>query len=434
MCAARVDWLWRGGLSLLVALWCGAVAAAPLSLDATLEPYLARYQLPALAAAVVRDGRIVAAGAVGTRRIGTRAPVTVDDRFHIGSDTKAMTALLAAMLVEAGTLRWDSTVGEVFPELVAGMAPGRSAVTLTQLLSHTSGEPADSAAFLDLLQRAWTQDGNLDALRYWLVREWRTAPLAAAPGTTFAYANVNYIIAGAMIERVSGRTWDELIVERVFTPLELRSAGLGNQASLGRVDAPLGHAVVDGAVTAFLAGPDGDNPPIIGPAGIAHLSVLDFARWAGWNAAQGARGPALVSAETLRKLHTPVISMPRRPDAAPGTPGGGAYGLGWGQLEVEWAPEPLLYHGGSNGRNLAHIWVEPSRDAAMVLMTNIASPQADSAFRALAAELYGRYLAAGAPTPPPEPTVAPTRPRPLLPTIRPRAPGFSGDGRRGKGL
>src|SRR5262245_65930513 len=83
---------------------------------------------------------------------------------------------------------------------------------------------------------------------------------------------------------------------------------------------------------AFFAGTNGDSPPILGPAGIAHMSVLDFARWAGWNAGEGKRGPALVRPETMRKLHTPVISMPPKPDAPPGTPPGGWYGLGWGQV------------------------------------------------------------------------------------------------------
>jgi CubicO group peptidase (beta-lactamase class C family) len=338
------------------------------------------------------------------------------------------------MLVEEGKLRWDSSIGEVFPELAAHMDPGLRRVTLTQLLSHTSGVPPDGQDLGDLLAKTATQEGNLDELRYWLVREWSPRPLVSAPGTTFAYANMNYVIAGAMIERVSGRTWDELISERIFTPLELRSAGLGPQASLGRVDAPLGHAVVDGKTKAFLAGPDGDNPPIIGPAGIAHMSVLDFALWAGWNAAEGTRAPHLVQPDTVRKLHAPVISMPAKPDAPPGTPASGRYALGWGELDVEWAPGPLLYHGGSNGKNLAHIWVEPKRDAALVLMTNIGGTQAEAALRALAPELYRRFVATRTPG---APVGLQTDERAGAATdaaSTPRHPGvFSGDTRRGLG-
>ena len=111
------------------------------------------------------------------------------------------------------------------------------------------------------------------------------------------------------------------------------------------------------------------------------------------NTGEGKRGPKLVRPETLRKLHTTVISMPEKQDAAPGTPARGGYALGWGQLAVDWAPEPLLYHGGSNQKNLAHIWLEPRRDFAMVLATNIGGSQADAALFALAPELYAKFAA-----------------------------------------
>src|SRR5438067_1025534 len=106
-----------------------AEARRDASLDPVLQPYLGKYGLPALAAAVVLKGRITAAGAVGARRAGTQSPVSLQDRFHIGSDTKAMTALLAAMLVEAGKLRWESTVVDIFPELSGTIVPALKPVT-----------------------------------------------------------------------------------------------------------------------------------------------------------------------------------------------------------------------------------------------------------------------------------------------------------------
>ena len=366
-------------------------ARAQISLDAQLAPFLTRYGLPALAAAVVKGGRIVASGAVGTRKAGAKIPVTINDRFHLGSDTKAMTALLASMCVEQGKLRWDSTVADVFPELAGKMDAGLRRVTIEQLLSHTSGIPSDNKVFGNLLERSMLQDGNLDELRYWLVEQWGAQPLESVPGTNFAYANMNYVLLGAILERVSGKTWEELICERIFVPLHLRSAGLGPQATLGRIDAPLGHLVMDGKPKAFLAGPNGDNPAILGPAGTAHMSVLDFARWAGWNAGEGKRGPKLVEPATLKRLHRPVISMPEKKEAAPGTPARGRYALGWGELAVDWAPEPLLYHGGSNQKNLAHVWIEPKQDLAMVLVTNIGGSKADEALRTLAPELYQMF-------------------------------------------
>lgn len=418
---------WLPSLLFGALLTAGTAAAAPVSLDDNLEPYLGQYGMPALAAAVARDGAVVAAGAVGTRRAGTDSPVALTDRFHLGSDTKAMTALLAAMLVEEGRLRWDTRVGEVFPELAGRMDAGLAAVTLTQLLSHTSGVPSDDQATIDAINRSLSAEGNLDELRYGLVRDWCPQPLASAPGSAFAYANMNYVLAGAMIERVAGRTWDELIVERVFRPLDLRSAGLGNQASLGRVDAPLGHDPTGGTPKPMLSGPNGDNPSVLGPAGIAHMSVLDFGRWAAWNAGQGTHAPALVQPDTMRRLHAPVIAMTIEGTPRPGTPASGRYALGWGEVRMDWAPRPLLYHGGSNGMNVAHIWVDPVQDSAMVLMTNVGGPRAEDGLRAAAAELYRRYLA---PDAAPLPTAAPTE----APAAVRKRPNFAGDTRRGAGL
>lgn len=371
-----------------------ARSAAPNSLDAILTPYLSQNNLPALAAAVVRQGRIVAAGAVGTRRVGAKIPVTLNDRFHIGSDTKAFTALLAAMLVEQGKLHWSSTVAEVFPELAAEMDARLRGVTLEQLLSHSSGLPSDNERIGALYDASPMRRGDLDEVRYWLVREACKFPLESDPGTRFSYSNLGYITVGAMIERVAGKTWEELIRERIFVPLNLKTAGLWVQASIGKVDAPLPHVIVDGKLKARLAGPSADGVLVLGPAGLAHMSILDFARWVGWNAGEGKRGPALVRAETLKKLHTPVIEA-RIANAPPGKPSAGKYAMGWGLPNVDWAVDPLIQHAGSNTMNLAQAWFDPKRDAGFVTATNVGGPQADAALAALAKQLYTGYLLKG---------------------------------------
>jgi CubicO group peptidase (beta-lactamase class C family) len=359
------------------------------SLNDILTPYLSRYQLPAAAAAAIREGQVVASGAVGVRRAGTDTPVKITDAFHIGSDTKAMTSLLAGMMVEESKLQWSSTIGQSFPELATTMDAGLRDVTLEQLLSHTSGIPSDNDAFGRLVGESFEQeDMNLDELRAWLVGKWSNQPLVAKPGTTFAYSNLGYTTAGAMIERAAKTTWEEMIVQRIFTPLNLETAGFGPQASVGRVDAPLGHATrADGTLKPILAGPDGDNALIIGPAGTVHLSILDFAAWAGWQAGEGRRDPALVRPETLRKLHTQVIAVPPH-DAPPGTPPAGYYCLGWGIATLPFAPEPFLTHTGSNNMNLAMILLRPKQDFGMVLATNVAGTNADVALKAIAGDIY----------------------------------------------
>jgi CubicO group peptidase (beta-lactamase class C family) len=194
-----------------------------------------------------------------------------------------------------------------------------------------------------------------------------------------------------MLERVSGSTWEELMVERIFKPLGLKSAGFGPQSSLGRIDAPLGHLPRPEGPKPMLAGPDGDNPAIMGPAGTVHMSAPDLAAWASWNAGEGKRKPALIAPQTLRKLHAKVIDMPAKPDAAPGTPSSGGYGFGWVTITLPFAKEPFLYHGGSNEMNIAYILLQPKFDFALVMVTNIGGLKADDALKELGKELYTRF-------------------------------------------
>jgi CubicO group peptidase (beta-lactamase class C family) len=359
-----------------------------------LEPYLKEFGLPALAAAVFKEGVVISSGAVGTRRAGQEIPVTIEDRFHLGSDSKAFTSLLAGQFVEAGKLHWDSTLAEVFPELKDKMDAEFAKITLEQLLSHSSGL-ADGPAFLDLINHSYLQEGNMDEVRYWMVKEIAPKPLDHVRGNKFDYSNLGYIIAGAILERLGGKTWEELVTERIIEPLGLKSAGFGPQASLGKMDAPLGHLLMDGKPKAMLAGPNGDNPLILGPAGTMHMSVLDFAKWVAWHAAEGKRPPALVSTEIVKKLHNPVIGTGVRKDAPPGTPQTGKYALGWGEVTEDWAPEPVVTHTGSNTMNLALAMFWPERDFGFVIMTNIAGTAADEALRKLAAELYKGFSGDG---------------------------------------
>lgn len=382
----------RAMLTGLCLLASAGGAQAQASLDAMVKEEAQQAGFPALAVAVVSKGKLMAVGTGGTRRIGTTIPVTHQDRFHIGSDTKAMTSLLAAMMVESGKLQWDSTLAQVFPELAANMDAGVKRVTLTQLLSHTSGFPSDNADVDALLDKTLRQPGNLDEQRYWMLQQVATKPLAREPGTGFAYSNLGYTLVGAMTERVGGKSWEELIVERVFKPLKLSSAGLGPQATLGHMDAPLGHALIDGKLKPMLGGPEADNPLVISPAGTAHMSVLDFARWGGWMAGQGKRAPFLVKPETMKKLMTPVVSMSVASTASTTISGAAQYALGWGSAKMAWTPYPVAFHGGSNNMNKAFIWVDTERDAAIVVMTNVATPNTDDVMPKLAGKLYGRYV------------------------------------------
>ena len=364
----------------------------PESLNMILENYCEKYGLPAAGAAIVKEGRIVAMGTAGTRKAGQKIPVSPSDRFHIGSNTKAITSLLAAMYVREGKLRWDSRLDEIFPELKKTMTAGMDSITLEQLLSHSSGMPPDDGPLATrLLAESFSRENdNLTDMRYWMLSQWVSQPLKEALHRKYAYSNMGYVIVGAILEKISGKSWEELVIEKVFVPLKLRSAGFGPQSSLGMIDAPLPHRMVDGKIKPMMAGVSADNPVVVGPAGTVHMSLQDFARWASWNAGRGKRSPQLIPAEMFVKLTSPVIEM-SRDGAKPRASSAGGYALGWCEMKIPWSKDPFVWHDGSNGMNLSHVFIQPKNDFAMVLMTNTGDKKAEEAFRHLAEELYKKY-------------------------------------------
>jgi CubicO group peptidase (beta-lactamase class C family) len=303
-----------------------------------------------------------------------------------------MTATLAGMLVDEGKLRWTSTIGEVLGKDLPDVHPKFAAITLEQLLSHTSGIPTDTKEIFELYISGEAYDDTLPGSRLRLLRTWGKHEPVVKPDAPFQYSNLGFIAAGAMVEAAAGEPWESLVIRRVFTPLGLKTAGLGPQASMGKLDAPVGHDVDDtGKITPRPWGPGADVPPVMGPAGVAHLSVRDFARWASWNAGEGKRGPALVKPDTLKRLHRQMVAM-KIDNPAPGTPKSGGYALGWGIVPFAWTGNrPVLTHNGSNAMNLATVLVDPQQDLAITIVTNFPGKTADAALVKLTQALYEKF-------------------------------------------
>lgn len=380
------------GLALAWAAFGPARAEGPERLDALLAPIRAEFGMPGLVAAAVKGGAIVGAGAAGLRAIGFEETATVEDRIHIGSNGKAITALVAATLVEQGRLRWDSTIGEVLGGKVADLNPALASATLAQLLSHSSGIPSDTPEMLDIYFNLDAFDHNPDTLRLLALEAWKHNAPAVPEGSPFQYANFGYLIAGAMLEQAAGEPWEMLVRERLFEPLGLESAGLGATLTPGRIDAMAGHMPQpDGGAVARLWGAGADMPMLLGPAGSLHMSILDKARWAGWVAGGGHRGPAIVAPETLAFLLAEKVRTPTRANPPPGTPSEGGYAMGWGLAKLWDLDRELLTHNGSNGMNLAKLLVDPREDLAIVVAVNTGGPAADQAASAVLELLYKRY-------------------------------------------
>lgn len=312
-----------------------------------LKPIRQKFNMPAMAAAVVTSDGLKFVGAVGVRKRGTEIPVTLDDLWHLGSDGKIMTSTLIARLVERGQLRWDITLAEAFPEYAARMNPDFRQVTLLQLLSHHAGLPAN----LDL--GAYSGD-DAPQLRLRAVRDELTNAPESKPGSTYSYSNLGYIIAAAVVEKITGKPWEKLITEEVFQPLQMNSAGFGGTGTPGKIDQPWPHTE-DGAPVDE-NGPAMDNPPVMGPVGRIHCTIQDWAKFV-QDQLRGARGePALLKPESYQKLQT--------------QPFGGEYALGWIVASRPWGGGKVLNHCGDNTMNFANVWVAPKKDFAILVCIN----------------------------------------------------------------
>jgi CubicO group peptidase (beta-lactamase class C family) len=337
-----------------------ATALCPLTGDVAvtslLKPIRQKFGVPAMAAALVTSQGIRFVGAVGVRKRGTEIPVALDDRWHLGSDGKAMTSTLVARLVERGQLRWDSTLGEIFADLTPKMSPDFQKVTLLQLLSHHAGLPPN-------LELANFQGDDAPALRLRALREETARKPQHMPGSNFEYSNLGYIIAGAAVEKITGQSWERAMTDQVFAPLQMKTAGFGGTGTPGQIDQPWPHTA-DGQ-PALENGPAMDNPPVMGPAGRVHCSIQDWARFV-QDQLRGARGEvALLKPATYQKLQTP--------------PFGGDSALGWLSVERDWGGGKVLNHGGDNTMNFANVWIAPQRNFAILVCVN---QSGDTAFQA----------------------------------------------------
>lgn len=328
-----------------------------------LVPVLAQHELPGMVAAVLHNDRTVALGAAGIRRRGSPEKIAISDQFHIGSCTKAMTATLCAMLVEEGKLSWQTTLGQVFPELVKRMAPGYREVTLKQLLMHRAGTPKD----LDrdgLWQSLWQYRGTPIGARELLLEGVVTKPPIAPAGTKFVYSNAGFAIAGHMAEKTTGKPWERLMHERLFRPLGMASAGFGAPGRKEAVDEPRGHTAAGDPVE---PGPQADNPVAIGPAGTVHCSIQDWAKFIALHL-RGEQGDArLLKAATFKELHTPAGDEPD------------SYAMGWIVAKRDWGNGSVLTHAGSNTMWFAVTWISPKRDFAVLVACNQGGDEAAKA-------------------------------------------------------
>ncbi len=344
-------------------------------LAALLEPIRTKYDLPALGAAVFDSNGALALGVTGVRKIGSDVLATKSDRFHLGSDTKAMTATLIARAVEKNELEWTTTLAETYSgETVhAGYQP----VTIEQLLAHRGGAPANVQPAI--WSKMWeTKTESQNTRRTAVVEMLKLGPTSEVG--TYTYANAGYMMAGAALEH-AGASWEDRLRAEVFTPLGMTECGFGPAETEGEIDQPLGHREQSGKLVPETGW--SDNPRSLGPAGTANCSLLSWGNFLRAHL-RGALGDTTYLSEgSWTKMHTAEQAK---------NPQDEQYALGWAIGTQPWTKGPAFAHEGSNTLNLASAWVAPGVDRVLVVVTNAANAKANDAVQEVNLELLRAYV------------------------------------------
>jgi CubicO group peptidase (beta-lactamase class C family)/pimeloyl-ACP methyl ester carboxylesterase len=326
----------------------------------------AKYGVPGLVASIV-VGQQTLSGSAGVRVARTSSSVQIDDRFGVGSNTKAMTATLAGILVDRGLIRWDTTLVQAFPELRSSMLQGYSNVTLEQLLQHRGGIIADEDASAHLISKVAAYTGPASQSRLSLLPEILKEPLPGPVGE-FRYSNAGYAAAAAMLERITRVPYEQLMQRFLFNPLGMTSATFDPPVSNPlNPKQPIGH-LPDGTPA------PGDRPPadylgdVLRPAGAdLRMNIADWSKFARIHLGGSVNGKRLVSPTTLDRLQTPV---PIADD--PLTQG---YAMGWAVYNASAVGlnsrlGRVLSHLGSDGVWLAEIAAFPDVDFSIQILAN----------------------------------------------------------------
>lgn len=333
--------------------------------------------VPAVAGVVVSHRDVLAQAVTGVRRLGSDIPITIYDKFHTGSNAKAMTATACASLVQAGLLEWQTTPVDLFPDLTPTILPTYKAITLEMLLTHRAGIPpyTDDEAE-DFVVPDWGGRAAGQQIAYfsrWLLQH--REPVHE-PGSAFSYSNAGYSVAAAMAEAVSGKPWKELLQETLFSPLGIEAVAGGGWPALHDPSQPWGHLVRNGKLVPHP--PDDAYQPeaFLAPAGDVCISLPHYGRFLQMQL-KGLQGrETILPGELVRKMHNE------------GRPGAG---MGWGVTSLRSMEELGLFstHAGSAGTFILVAAISHAHDRAAALATNAGVPEVMQGIKKIITETIG---------------------------------------------
>jgi CubicO group peptidase (beta-lactamase class C family) len=329
-----------------------AAATAMQGFDAVVDKAMKDFRVPGLAIAVVKDGKVAYARGFGRRDVDKGLPVTPRTLFAIGSCTKAFTTFVMGTLVDEGKLDWDAPLRTYLPGLRMSDPIATESITPRDLVTHRSGLPRHDLAWYNTRltgQDVFTRLAHFEP----------TEPLRAR----FQYNNMMFMLAGYLVEKVDGRSWEESVRARVLGPLEMTSTNFSVLDSQKSDDFARPYDEQQGKVRVI---PFRDITSV-GPAGAINSNAADMARWVAVHAQGGkSRGKAILAPATLAELHAPQMTIGQPSSKKEISPA--SYAMGW--ATDTYRGHRRVHHGGAIDGFTADTCLFPDDGLGLVILTN----------------------------------------------------------------
>jgi CubicO group peptidase (beta-lactamase class C family) len=357
-----------------------AQPAAVADIDGYVERVMKTFDVPGVSLSVVKDGKVLLAKGYGVRKAGAPARVDAQTLFGIASNTKVFTAVALGLLVEQGKIGWDVPVIQYLPWFRLSDPYVTTELTVRDLLVHRSGLGLGAGDLLWWPASTYTRPE--------IARRLKDIPLATSFRSAYAYDNVLYLIAGEVIEAVSGQSWEDFVTARILKPVGMNTSNVRHSDAVSGGNVAATHAPVDGKLVAIKPF-DSDNT---NPAGGINSNAEDMAKWLTVLLSRGklADGSRLFSDSTFRQLTSMVtpINVPQLPaELSALQPNFLGYGLGLNIVDYR-GRKALMHTGGLPGYLSKVFWI-PEAGLGVSVLTN---QESSAAFDSIVYRVADQYL------------------------------------------
>ncbi len=331
-----------------------AAAEALAEFAKIVERGLAELEVPGVALAVVKDGKVILAEGYGLRDLEKKEKMSADTLLAIGSSSKAFTTLALGSLVDRGLVEWDQPLRNYLPWFKLHDSPAAERISPRDLVTHRSGLPRH-----DLL---WYNNRSLT--REELVRRLAYLEPTADLRNRFQYNNLMFLTAGYLLETLTGKSWEDSVRELVFNPLEMKRSNFSIEDSRRDPDHARPHAFRDDRTTAIPF----RNIDNVGPAGSINSTAREMSNWLLLHLGRGEfAGKKILNPATLAEMHLPHMSTGAG-SAEPMIEEIG-YGLGW--FVDSYRGYRRVHHGGAIDGFISQVAFLPAKGIGMVVLANL---------------------------------------------------------------